>query len=39
MKRLPLLVLMLLTAVGQAAEEARRGMVASVHHLASEAGV
>ena len=39
MKRLPLFVLMLLTVVGQAAEEARRGMVAAVHHLASEAGV
>lgn len=39
MKRLPLFVLMLLAAVGQAAEEARRGMVAAVHHLASEAGV
>jgi len=35
MKRLPLFVLMLLTVVGQAAEEARRGMVAAVHHLAS----
>ena len=39
MKRLPLFVIMLLTVVGQAAEEARRGMVAAVHHLASEAGV
>ncbi len=39
MKRLPLLVLMLLAVVGPAAEEARRGMVAAVHHLASEAGV
>ena len=39
MKRLPLFVLMLLTVVGQAAEEARRGMVAAVHHLASDAGV
>ena len=39
MKRLPLLVLMLLAVVGRAAEESRRGMVAAVHHLASEAGV
>jgi gamma-glutamyltranspeptidase/glutathione hydrolase len=39
MKRLPLFVLMLLTVVGRAAEEPRRGMVAAVHHLASEAGV
>jgi gamma-glutamyltranspeptidase/glutathione hydrolase len=30
---------MLLTLVGRAAEEPRRGMVAAVHHLASEAGV
>lgn len=39
MKRWPLIVLMLLTLVGRAAEEPRRGMVAAVHHLASEAGV
>ena len=39
MKRWPLIVLMLLTLVGRAAEEPWRGMVAAVHHLASEAGV
>ena len=39
MKRLPLFVLLLLAAFGQAADEPRRGMVAAVHHLASEAGV
>ena len=39
MKRWPLIVLMLLTLVGRSAEAPRRGMVAAVHHLASEAGV
>lgn len=40
MKRLPLLVLMLfLATVAGQGQEPRRGMVAAVHHLASEAGV
>ncbi|MEI6461689.1 MAG: gamma-glutamyltransferase [Verrucomicrobiota bacterium] len=39
MKRLLLFVLMLLALGVQAADEYRQGMVAAVHHLASEAGV